>query len=97
MRNYHRQNLLENLCNLEELVVEDRPEINSIVTHDVPAEDLLCAISGLIPGASVHEAAIPGLQPAHSSLMNASKLSLNLELFQITADCVMLGCEEKDT
>ena len=41
MRNYHRQNLLENLCNLEELVVEDRPEINSIVTHDVPAEDLL--------------------------------------------------------
>ena len=40
---------------------------------------------------------LPGLQPAHSSLMNASKLSLNLELFQITADCVMLGCEEKDT
>ena len=40
---------------------------------------------------------LPGLQPAHSSLMNASKLSLNLELFQITADCVMLGCEEKET
>ena len=34
-------NLLKNLCNLEELVVEDCPEINSIVTHDVPAEDLL--------------------------------------------------------
>ena len=33
-------NLLKNLRNLEELVVEDCPEINSIVTHDVPAEDL---------------------------------------------------------
>ncbi|XP_034701677.1 uncharacterized protein LOC117926621 [Vitis riparia] len=33
--------LLENLNRLEELVVENCPKINSLVTHEVPAEDTL--------------------------------------------------------
>ncbi|KAJ9687668.1 hypothetical protein PVL29_016237 [Vitis rotundifolia] len=32
--------VLRNVYNLEELVVEDCPEVNSILTHDVSAEDL---------------------------------------------------------
>ncbi|KAJ9687689.1 hypothetical protein PVL29_016250 [Vitis rotundifolia] len=77
--------LLENLNRLKELVVENCPKINSLVTHEVPAEDML--LKTYLPDISSGLLIAPDLEwmsfyncPSIEALSNMEVSSNNLKV-----------------